>query len=179
MKDTCIFGNYGFEILKDDPSIEGNCWVMITWQNETIKDGELAPDCSWASDWHKTVQEAALTALDRLWADQKDGGYDRMIQAASGMIACGILPNTFKVGEGMAFIDGILYHGYADNLHPERDNGLHPWYTYTWKRLEEYSFSPAGTEMAKEIIRDEVMDMVEFNKSYEAWEATWIDGPQW
>lgn len=177
MEKTYRNKHWVFEALENDPSINSKYWMMAIYQEEIPEDDDVNVDSSWTSDHCDTLKEAAKSVLDVIW---KTSGLRTMADAATALMDLGLLQKNWMINATTAFIDGKLFYGFADDMNIAKqglqtpDDGL-----FGWTPLTKFTFSTEGTEIAKKIIDAAVADAKAFAEGYEAWESTWIDGPQW
>ena len=179
MKNEMVFGNFGVTIWDKEPEIEHKTWIGVTWQAEAPDNLEgVSPDIGWASDHHESVEEAAVYILGVVMNDWDNGGKQLAVELLAAFLMLSILPMNVKLSNNSAVIDGRLFYGEGDAISPDRA-GVHLWNEWETRPAELWGFSEAGLKLATEIQAFAQEEEEEWERNYEKWEATWIDGPQW
>lgn len=177
MERNNIFGNWYITILTDDERIESGkpAWVGVNYQAEALEtEDDVSPDWGLGSDGN-TVKETAIECINMVWASP-NGGLYKAVELASAMTALGIIPSNCLIDNRAALISGRWFFGKAD----ENKHGIMAWNEFMeYHDPKEYGFSEEGQKLAAKIISSAVEEYEEFERKYDAWESTWIDGPQW
>lgn len=86
----------------------------------------------------------------------------------------GEIGNAMRSRDGSAILDGTLYYaefdGYREGLHKAGNFSI-------VKTPEEWGLSPEARELGEKIIAEAKLEYEAFEAEYDAWEASWIDGP--
>ena len=164
-----MFGNWLITVNKEQNFVQAN-WCDIAPRVEA----DFFPDWG-VGDTGKTIEEAAISCIKMVW-EHELGGICRAVELASAMMALQIIPQTVRIDEQAAILDGVWYFGHSDMDYLNR-TGVTPWYEFMgYRKISELKMSPEALKLAKAIAKAAWEEAKSWSKAYDAWEGSWIDG---
>lgn len=167
MEKTYKYGKFEIVVIKREDRLPNEFWAQVN----------IPEEVGWGSDYEFILEDSLVYLIKRIWEDQENGGLAVAVELATALVSLGLMPANFQINDTTAVIEGTWYFGYSDSY--EGSIGIEKVNSVSYIPIDNLEFDDEGMELAWRIAKGSEEQDVDFDKAYDAWEASWIDGPQW